>query len=30
VEPVDGLLVYLSIHRRRSAGLQVGRHPQRR
>ncbi|MFL6184714.1 MAG: hypothetical protein ACJ75K_28150 [Actinomycetes bacterium] len=27
VEPVDGLLVYLSIHRHRSAGLQVGRPP---
>jgi quercetin dioxygenase-like cupin family protein len=30
VEPVDGPLVYLSIHRHRSAGLQVGRPPQRR
>jgi quercetin dioxygenase-like cupin family protein len=27
VEPVDGLLVYLSIHRHRSAGLRVGRPP---
>ncbi len=27
---VDGPLAYLSIHRRRSAGLQVGRHAQRR
>jgi quercetin dioxygenase-like cupin family protein len=26
---VDGPLAYLSIHRRRSAGLQVGRHGQR-
>jgi quercetin dioxygenase-like cupin family protein len=30
VEPVDGPLAYLSVHRRRSAGLQVGRHAQRR
>src|SRR5215218_11308080 len=27
VEPVDGPLVDLSVHRRRSAGLQVGRPP---
>jgi quercetin dioxygenase-like cupin family protein len=27
---VDGPLAYLSIHRRRSAGLQVGRRAQRR
>jgi quercetin dioxygenase-like cupin family protein len=27
---VDGPLAYLSVHRRRSAGLQVGRHAQRR
>jgi quercetin dioxygenase-like cupin family protein len=27
---VDGPLAYLSIHRRRSAGLQLGRHAQRR
>jgi quercetin dioxygenase-like cupin family protein len=26
VEAVDGPLAYLSVHRRRSAGLQVGRH----
>jgi quercetin dioxygenase-like cupin family protein len=30
VEAVDGPLTYLSVHRRRSAGLQVGRHAQRR
>jgi quercetin dioxygenase-like cupin family protein len=30
VEPVDEPLVYLSVHRRRSAGLQVGRPPRRR
>jgi quercetin dioxygenase-like cupin family protein len=30
IEAVDGPLAYLSIHRRRSAGLQVGRHAQRR
>jgi quercetin dioxygenase-like cupin family protein len=27
---VDGPLAYLSVHRRRSAGLQVGRHAQQR
>ena len=27
---VDGPLAYLSVHRRRPAGLQVGRHAQRR
>jgi quercetin dioxygenase-like cupin family protein len=27
---VDGPLAYLSVHRRRSTGLQVGRHTQRR
>jgi quercetin dioxygenase-like cupin family protein len=30
IEAVDGPLAYLSVHRRRSAGLQVGRHAQRR
>lgn len=30
IEAVDGPLAYLSVHRRRSAGLQVGRCPQRR
>jgi quercetin dioxygenase-like cupin family protein len=30
IEAVDGPLAYLSIHRRRSAGLQVGGHAQRR
>jgi hypothetical protein len=30
IEAVDGPLTYLSVHRRRSAGLQVGRHAQRR
>ena len=30
VVAVDGPLAYLSIHRRRSTGLQVGRHIQRR
>ncbi len=30
IQAVDGPLAYLSIHRRRSAGLQVGRHAQRR
>jgi quercetin dioxygenase-like cupin family protein len=30
VVAVDGPLTYLSVHRRRSAGLQVGRHVQRR
>jgi quercetin dioxygenase-like cupin family protein len=30
VVAVDGPLAYLSVHRRRSAGLQVGRHAQRR
>jgi hypothetical protein len=30
VGAVDGPLAYLSIHRRRSAGLQLGRHAQRR
>jgi quercetin dioxygenase-like cupin family protein len=29
IEAVDGPLAYLSVHRRRSAGLQVGRHAQR-
>jgi quercetin dioxygenase-like cupin family protein len=29
VEAVDGPLAYLSIHRRRPAGLQLGRHTQR-
>jgi hypothetical protein len=26
---VDGPLAYLSVHRRRSSGLQVGRHARR-
>jgi quercetin dioxygenase-like cupin family protein len=30
IEAVDGPLAYLSIHRRRSAGLQVSRRAQRR
>ena len=30
IQAVDGPLAYLSIHRRRPAGLQVGRHAQRR
>jgi quercetin dioxygenase-like cupin family protein len=30
VVAVDGPLAYLSVHRRRSAGLQIGRHAQRR
>jgi quercetin dioxygenase-like cupin family protein len=30
IQAVDGPLAYLSIHRRRSGGLQVGRHAQRR
>jgi quercetin dioxygenase-like cupin family protein len=30
IEAVDGPLAYLSIHRRRPAGLQVGRPVQRR
>jgi quercetin dioxygenase-like cupin family protein len=30
VEAVDGPLAYLSVHRRRPAGLQVGGHAQRR
>ena len=30
IAPVDGPLAYLSVHRRRSAGLQVGRRAQRR
>jgi quercetin dioxygenase-like cupin family protein len=30
VEAVDGPLVYLSVHRRRPAGLQVGRPARRR
>jgi quercetin dioxygenase-like cupin family protein len=30
IAAVDGPLAYLSINRRRSAGLQVGRHAQRR
>ena len=30
IEAVDGPLAYLSVHRRRPAGLQVGRHAQRR
>ena len=30
IEAVDGPLAYLSIHRRRPPGLQVGRHAQRR
>jgi quercetin dioxygenase-like cupin family protein len=30
IEAVDGPLAYLSIHRRRSAGLQVGQHAPRR
>jgi quercetin dioxygenase-like cupin family protein len=29
VAAVDGPLVYLSVHRRRSPGLQIGRHAQR-
>jgi quercetin dioxygenase-like cupin family protein len=29
VVAVDGPLAYLSVHRRRSSGLQVGRHAQR-
>ena len=29
VVAVDGPLAYLSVHRRRSLGLQVGRHAQR-
>ncbi|HEV8196677.1 MAG TPA: hypothetical protein VGP87_08570 [Gemmatimonadales bacterium] len=28
IEAVDGPLAYLSVHRRRSAGLQVGGHAQ--
>jgi quercetin dioxygenase-like cupin family protein len=30
IAAVDGPLAYLSIHRRRSVGLQVGRHARRR
>jgi quercetin dioxygenase-like cupin family protein len=30
IQAVDGPLAYLSVHRRRPAGLQVGRHAQRR
>jgi len=30
IQAVDGPLAYLSVHRRRSAGLQVGRPPRRR
>jgi quercetin dioxygenase-like cupin family protein len=30
IKAVDGPLAYLSVHRRRSGGLQVGRHAQRR
>ena len=30
VEPVDGPLAYLSVHRRRRAGLQLGRPAKRR
>ncbi len=30
VVAADGPLAYLSVHRRRPAGLQVGRHPERR
>ena len=30
IAAVDGPLAYLSVHRRRSTGLQVGRHAQRR
>jgi quercetin dioxygenase-like cupin family protein len=30
IEAVDGPLAYLSVHRRRSAGLQLGRRAQRR
>ncbi len=30
VAAVDGPLAYLSVHRRRPAGLQVGRHAERR
>jgi quercetin dioxygenase-like cupin family protein len=30
VEAVDGLLAYLSVHRRRGAGLQLGRPAERR
>ncbi len=30
IEAVDGPLAYLSVHRRRRAGLQVGRRSQRR
>jgi len=30
IAAVDGPLAYLSVHRRRSAALQVGRHAQRR
>ena len=30
IDAVDGPLAYLSVHRRRPAGLQVGRHAQRR
>jgi quercetin dioxygenase-like cupin family protein len=30
VAAVDGTLAYLSVHRRRSGGLQVGGHAQRR
>ena len=30
IEAVDGPLAYLSVHRRRSGGLQVGRYTQRR
>ena len=30
VEAVDGPLAYLSVHRRRPAGLQLGRRAQRR
>ena len=29
VAAVDGPLTYLSVHRRRSSGLQIGRHAQR-
>jgi len=30
IEAVEGPVAYLSVHRRRSVGLQVGRHVQRR
>jgi quercetin dioxygenase-like cupin family protein len=30
IAAVDGPLAYLSVHRRRPAGLQVGRHAERR